>query len=271
MRALQRNSAGVWLAALVVLGGLALWQRHALLSLRDTDFVTGYVLFGLIVFLALYNARKKLSMVPLGRASVWLTFHIVGGLLSLAVFWLHTGNLWPIGFADQVLAGLFYLVCISGIAGYGLQLWAPGRLARVGGEIIYERIPAELALIRDQVEKSLLAAAEESGQETLGRYYFETLAWYFARPRFVVSHAFGGRRAAYWFARRLETVGRYLAPEEKRHLSRIADLGAAKAVVDTQYALQTLLKRWPLVHVPMAATMMALAVWHLILAHVFGQ
>jgi hypothetical protein len=271
MRALQRNSAGVWLGALVVLGGLVFWHRSEQLSLSDPDFMTGYVLFGLMVGLALYNARKKLSMVPLGRASTWLTFHIVGGLLSLGVFWLHTGNLWPIGLADQVLAGLFYFVCLSGIAGYGLQLWAPGRLARVGNEIIYERIPGEIASIRDQVEKSLLAAAEGSGQETLGRYYFETLAWYFARPRFVFSHAFGGRRAAYWLARRIETVGRYLAPEEKHHLARIAELGAAKAVVDTHYALQTLLKRWPLIHVPVAATMMALAVWHLILAHVFGR
>src|SRR4051812_14874208 len=32
------------------------------------------------------------------------------------------------GTFDQALAALFYVVCLSGIAGYFLQLWLPGRL-----------------------------------------------------------------------------------------------------------------------------------------------
>jgi hypothetical protein len=38
-----------------------------------------------------------------------------------------------------------------------------------------------------------------------------------------------------------------------------------------QYALQGLLKRWTIFHVPLAAAMLALAVWHLILVHVFAR
>ena len=47
---------------------------------------TGYWLLGLIILLALFNARKRLSMVPLFQASYWLRLHVVGGVLAVAVF-----------------------------------------------------------------------------------------------------------------------------------------------------------------------------------------
>ncbi len=271
MRAANRNSLGIWIAALAIVAVIAAWQRAARLSFVDPAFGSGWLLFALILFLGLYNGRKRLAMVPVGRASTWLTLHVVGGVAALALFWLHTGVLWPSGAAKQLLAALFYLVYLSGIVGYLLQLWVPGRLARAGREIIYERVPAEVAEIREAVEKAVLAAAEESGYDTLGRYYLETLAWYFARPRFVWSHAFGGRRGQFWLRSRLGTIGHYLSEPEQRRLAEIAELGAAKTAVDIQYALQSLLKRWPLFHVPLAAAMVMLALWHLVLVHVFAR
>jgi hypothetical protein len=261
----------VWLAALALLGGLAYWRDSAHRTLVDTDFVTGYILLGVIVFLALYNARKKLPMVPLGRASTWLTLHVVVGVSTLGLYWLHTGGLWPLGFADRVLAALFLLVSASGLAGYGLQLVIPGRLTRRGSEIIYERIPAEIARLGEAAEKAVLAAAQASGHDTLGRYYVETLAWYFVRPRFVASHVLGGGRARFWLRRRLETVAQHVGPAERPHLDALAALGWAKTALDTQYALQTLLKGWTMVHVPLAAAMLAFAAWHVILVHVYAR
>jgi hypothetical protein len=116
-----------------------------------------------------------------------------------------------------------------------------------------------------------LAAAGESGHDTLGRYYLETLAWYFARPRFAASHALGGRRAEHWLTRRLDAIERYLSATERRHLGRIAELGAIKTQIDRQYALQSLLKRWTLVHVPLAAAMLVFALWHFVVVHVFAR
>jgi hypothetical protein len=271
VRAIKSNSWPVWIASLAAFAGLAAWHRSARLALGDTAFVTGYVLFALILFLALYNGRKKLPMIPAGRASAWLTLHVVTGVLAVAVFWLHTQTLWPLGLADQALAALFYVVCASGALGYALQLWIPGRLTQSGRETIYERIPADLAELRAEIGKTLLAAAGESGHDTLGRYYLETLDWYFARPRFAASHVLGGRRAEHWLKRRLDTIERYLSAPEQPHLGTIARLGALKIQIDHQYALQTLLKRWTLVHVPLAAAMLVFAVWHLIVVHVFAR
>lgn len=271
MRAVSRNSLLVWLAAVASLGALGYWRDTAHRTLGETDFVTGYILLGAIVFLALYNIRKKLPMVPLGRASNWLTLHVVVGLASLGLYWLHTGTLWPLGFVDRVVAALFFLVSVSGLVGYALQLVIPGRLARRGSEIIYERIPAEIARLREDAERAVLAAVEASGHDTLGRYYVETLAWYFARPRFFLSHVYSGGRARFWLRRRLETVAQHLGPEERPHLDRLAALGWAKTAVDTQYALQTLLKGWTMVHVPLAAAMLVFAAWHVILVHVYAR
>jgi len=271
MRFVSRNSWPIWGGVLLVLGGLVVWEKHVRTSFADPNFATGYLLFAFLVFLALYNGRKRLAMIPAGRASVWLTAHLAVGALAVALFWLHSSTLWPLGTADQVLAGLFYIVCASGVVGYGLQLWLPGRLARAGREIIYERIPAEVARIRAEVEQTVVAAADESGHDTLGRYYLQALAWYFARPRFVWSHAFGGGRAEHWFRRHLDTIGRYLSAAERRHLARIAELGAEKRHADVQYAMQSLLKRWTFLHVPLAGALLVIASWHLILVHVFAR
>ncbi len=270
MRAVNRSSWPVWVGALAAFSGLMVWHRAPQLSIAPS-FVTGYILFALVVFLALYSGRKRLSMLPVGKASVWLTLHLVGGALALALFWLHVETIWPLGTADRALAVLFYGVCLSGVVGYGLQLWLPGRLAHAGREIIYERIPTEIATIRGQVEKEILEAAGESGNDTLGREYLETLAWYFAQPRFFWSNALGGRSAEHWLQRHLTTIGRYLTEAERVHLARIAELGAEKRRADAQYAMQALLKRWTMFHVPLAVAMLTLAVWHLILVHVFAR
>jgi hypothetical protein len=69
----------------------------------------------------------------------------------------------------------------------------------------------------------------------------------------------------------MTTIGRYLTETERLHLARIAELGSQKRQVDMQYAMQALLKRWTIFHVPLAGAMLALAVWHLVLVHVFAR
>ena len=271
MRSVNRNSWLVWVAAGGALAVAVSWQRAAAERLEDPSFFSGYLLFGLILFLAFYNWRKKLSMLPVGGVSTWLSLHVVFGLLAVALFWLHAGNVWPQGFADRCLAFLFYLVCASGVVGYLVQLTVPHRLTQVEHETIFERIAAELADIRGDAECAVLAAAEGSGNETLGRYYQETLSWFFARPRFLRSHVTGGRRAEQWLGRQVQTIDRYLTDAERPHLARLAELGRVKIGLDAQYALQSLLKRWLLVHVPLSVALIALAFWHLLLVNVYAR
>ncbi len=248
----------------------ALYAQRGARALEDPAVPTGYYLLGLIIFLALFNARKTLSMVPLGSAAVWLRMHVAGGLLAIALFWLHTRTLWPSGFYEQLLALLFYLVSLTGIVGHLLQRMYPSRLTQSGIEVIYERIPAELAAIRDEVESLVLKCTEETGSDTIARHYLETFSWFFSRPRNIWSHAIGSRQGAHWVRNEITNLRRYLDDTEQKYVDRLAELAFTKNRIDYHYAAQSIMKMWLLIHLPLAVAALALAIWHTILVHVYA-
>ena len=239
-------------------------------TLQEPTALIGYFLFGLMIFLGLFNLRKKLSMIPLGKASVWFRMHVFGGILALGLYWLHTGNLWPNGAYEQVLALTFYLVSFTGMVGYILLNQYPSRLTQIGVEVIYERIPAEIAAIREEAEAIILQSTEETGSDTIARHYLETFHWFFARPRHFWSHAFGSRAGPHWVRHEVANLRRYLNEAELQHLERLTSIAYTKTRVDFQYAAQTIMKGWLLIHLPLSVAVMTLATWHFILVHVYA-
>jgi hypothetical protein len=248
-----------------------LWARQLQTHLGRPALVTGWWLFVVMLFLCAFNARKKLAMLPLGRASTWLAWHVTGGFLTLALFWLHTGGLWPLGLYEQVLAALFYALNFSGIIGWVMQRVYPRQLGDTGLEIIYERIPADLASLRESAEALVLECTRETGSDTLARHYLETLHWFFRRPRFFANHAlFGGKKARAWVGRQCDAVRLYLNDAERGFLDRLSALADRKADVDFHYTTQTLMKRWLLVHVPLTALVVLLVLWHILLVSIYA-
>jgi hypothetical protein len=264
---------------LPLLGGAALlfiipwfWARQIHLQLGHPAFVTGWWLLVVMLFLAAFNVRKRLAMLPLGRASIWLHWHVVGGFLSLALFWLHTRTLWPTGLHEQALALMFYLLNLSGIVGWILQRIYPRQLTDTGLELIYEHIPAEVARLRTSAETLVLQCTRETGSDTLARHYLETLHWFFRRPRFFTNHAMlGGKKARSWLRQKCGVVRPYLNEAERGFLDRLAALAERKADVDFHYAAQSLMKRWLLLHLPLAAVTLLLALWHILLVCAYGR
>lgn len=255
---------GLLLAAAAVV----VWRSR--LALSEPTEITGYALFTVVVGLALFNMRKRLSMLPLGNASTWRTVHISGGLLAIGFYVLHVGELWPLGLYQRTLAGLFYLTAITGMLGYVLEGTLPRRLTQSGVEVIYERIPAELAEIREQAEELLVQCTHQTGSDTLARHYAETLEWYFRRPRFFLSHLVGARRCEQWLRDRLWPVARFLDESERGFLESLIGLAEVKSKIDFSWALQSVLKWWLFLHVPFAAMLLVLAVWHLLLVNVYA-
>lgn len=250
---------------------LVAWSaRRTWLALGDPAIVTGYTLFALMLLLGFFNIRKRLSMIPIGRASLWLAFHIAAGMLAIAIYGLHTGSVWPTGLYEKILALLFYLVSATGLIGYALSRALPRRLAQIEIEIIFERIPAELAEIREKAEALALACTKETGSDTLARHHVGTLAWFFARPRFWISHAAGGDAAGHWLRGPGSAARRYLSDVEKTYFDQIIELGALKNQIDRHHASQLLLKKWLLVHVPLSMAVILAAIWHLILVNVYA-
>ncbi len=67
----RRNIAITLLVSLVV----ALWLRSYASMLNHPQWLSGWLLVGVITFLTLYNVRKKLSVLPIGSNANWLQLH----------------------------------------------------------------------------------------------------------------------------------------------------------------------------------------------------
>jgi len=265
-----------WFASLVVtliavgvvsILWLDLWSRRR--HLQNTSTVTGWCLLVVILALAVFNTRKKLSILPLGRASWWLKAHVAGGFATLAVFWLHTGTLWPAGGYERVLAGLFYAVNVSGLVGLALQKLYPPALTRSGVEVIFERIPEEVASLREQAEGIVAECTTVTASGVLAQLYLESLDWFFRRPRFAMSHAVGSETARAWLRNECASITRRLDAREQEYLRKVAALAEQKVNLDFHFVAQTITKCWLLAHVPLAAAMIALALWHALVVYVY--
>ena len=238
-------------------------------SLGYPEFVSGSALLFIILFLFLFNVRKRLPFFPLWHARKWFLLHTVTGFLALFLFWLHAGVFWPKGLYVQILAILFYGTTLSGIVGLVIEKIYPNLLTRINYECIYERIPRDIAEIRTKVENLILECTEKTGSDTLAQHYLETFGWFFQRPRFFLNNIFGGRNSRSWVKQQCAIVQRFLNEAERGYLVQILNLAETKRKIDFHYSLQTMLKSWLLVHLPLAAAVMTMVVWHLIVIQVF--
>ncbi len=164
--------------------------------LRRAELLTGLTLFGVLVLLTLFNARKKLPFLPLLRASTWMQIHIYVGLFSCVLFGLHTGWRIPTGTFEVTLAVLFYLVAVSGILGLAISRWLPARLTAYGENVIFERIPALRSAVRREVEEMVVESVGKSQSSAIADFYEAKLRTYFSGTRFLWYHVAGYRQAA---------------------------------------------------------------------------
>lgn len=260
----------VWSATALFLLILAWWAQHPGRSYVKPSLLTGWVMLGLMLGLAAFNARKRLSMLAVGKASTWLSLHFVGGLIALPLFWLHTRTLWPAGRYEQAMALLFYGISFTGVAGYALQKIYPRLLTATGVEIIYERIPSEIAALRQEAESLILDCCRQTSSNTLARHYMETFDWLFRCPRFIFNHALGGNQAKIWRQKQCAMVERYLNPEERQCLEKLSALADYKSDVDYHYTAQSIMKLWLLIHLPIAVGLMILILWHVLVVHIYA-
>lgn len=275
----RRANGLIWLIGLTALALIALYADQARMHLGQPEAWTGYSLFGLFLILAALGLRKRLSMIPLGRAFWWHQIHIIGGVVAGMFYLLHVDSLWPEPGYERVLAALVYLLLLTGMGGYVLQFLAPRRLARNQEEVLFERIPDALDEIRSACREKVLAATQEQankGQarqsqpsETLARFHQETLDWYLRQPRFLLSHLLGGQKGEHWIDNSFSALRRYTSDAENDVVDELESLARRKADIDKHYAMQGAMKLWLLVHIPCAAATLILVLWHLLLVNIY--
>ena len=256
--------------SVIAFAGVYYWQSNAALKLENPKIITGWALAVVILFLLIFNVRKRLSAFNLGLAKIWFALHVAFGFLTIAFFVIHAGVLWPIGLYEQLLSAGFWLVSLTGVVGTLITIYFPRRLTNTGLEIVYEKIPGEIFSLRASVEDILISCAKECRETTLQEHYSPTLAWYFRKPRFYWYYLIGGNADKAWLARHLGSVRRYLNTDEIGYLDQIQKLAERKSLIDEHFARQDIMKKWLLMHLPLSILVFAMSIWHVILIYSYA-
>jgi hypothetical protein len=222
-----------------------------------------------VLFLAAYNVRKRLPFLPIGKSSTWLQWHIYTGIGSVGLFALHAGVHWPTGILNYTVAVLYLATAASGFIGLYLTRTIPPQLARVGEQVIFERIPALRSQVQKQANQIVLDSVAASGATTLADFYSSRLyaffyrsrgTSYFARPTSALRRSLMGE---------LQASRRYLSEHEQAASERLFALVRRKDNLDFHEARQRLLKLWLFLHIGLTYSLVVLAVLHGVLALAF--
>jgi hypothetical protein len=255
---------------MIAVGLVWLWVSALEKRLVASSFTTGYLLIAAVLFLALYNVRKKLPFLPIGTSATWLQWHIYVGLASIGVFMLHAGVRMPTGVLNTTLYATYSLTVLSGIIGLYLTRTIPAQLARVGEEVVFERIPSLHRAVQRQAGEVVLQSVRTSGATTLADFYVSRLydyfgagrgLSYFLRPTTALRRSLMGD---------MQNLRRYLCEPEAAACERLFALVRRKDDLDFHAARQGLLKNWLFLHIALSYTLIALGLMHGLLALAFS-
>lgn len=253
----------------VVLVAITAWWRLEVLTLRPHAFTTGGLLFAAVVFLALYNVRKKLTFLPLATSTTWLQVHLYVGVGAVWLFLLHTSFQMPNGIFEPSLAVLYIVVTASGIHGLYLTRTIPSRLAALGEEVIWERIPGLRRQVAERAAELVQAAKLDASASVITDIYSRRLFRFLEAPRgwrYYVRPTSTLRRQ---LLAELSELKRYLGDPQQQLVDELADLVARKDDLDYHAALQGWLKCWLFGHIGGTYSLLLFAGMHGLLAHAF--
>jgi len=237
---------------LALVAGLVFFSLNVIdYSLNIQQFYSGWLMVLLIIGLLSFYAKKRLSIIPLGRTSIWAQWHYYTGLLLLVVFAKHVDFSLPDGLVDVSLFVLFVVVVMSGVGGAIFNRLFAKRLAALDEEVIFERISQHRYALRCEAEKLLLDVVEND------------------RPKHIFSHLIGSAYATLRIQNSLQRQIRYLNGAEAECALSLQKLVDQKDILDRHLALQGFLKYWGVLHFPVSLCMSVLLILHIILVYAF--
>ncbi len=234
------------------------------------SYLSGAILFFVMVVLALYNGRKKLPFLPLGTSESWLQLHIYAGFFTVTLFLVHIRFRMPAGWFEIILAWLYILVTGSGVVGLLVSRTIPKRLTTRGGEVLFERIPAIRRGLQEQAETLALKSMPEVHSITIADFYIRHLQDFFEGPRNLYLHLLEVRRPLNVLQNQIADLNRYLNERERETLTKISALVRQKDGLDYHQSLQLLLRGWLFIHIPLTYSLLIFSVVHIVLVYAFS-
>ncbi|HEX3599936.1 MAG TPA: hypothetical protein VHU84_07320, partial [Lacipirellulaceae bacterium] len=151
---------------------------------------------------------------------------------------------------------------ISGFIGLYLTRTIPAQLARVGEEVLYERIPALRLHVQRKASEGVLESVTASGATTLADFYVARLYDFFQRPRGVRYFLRPTTALRRGLMGEMQNLRRYLCEPELTSCERLFSLVRRKDDLDFHAARQGLLKIWLFIHIGLTYALVMLAVFH---------
>ena len=242
----------------------------------------GSLALGLMLFVAALSIRKRFPIWRIGRAKIWMRAHLWLGFLSLPMVLFHSA-FHARGALAFVLFWLTIIVVVSGIFGAYLQHILPTRMYReVPFETIYDQIP----VIRAQLSAEAIARAADVSQSLApvpgpGATVVDTLLdiedlqpQSEALEHFIqteVDPYLSDEQAHHsqlknreWAHTQFENFRRQFPEPAWAPITAIEEICEEKRQLDHQARLHRLLHAWLLVHLPVSAALILLAIIHAI-------
>ena len=267
MRRFRRQLfSGLFVLIVATVG--ALWLNNKFHALPNYAFFTGWVLLGGMFVLTIYNVRKKLPFLPLGKSETWLQIHIYLGFFTTLLFLIHLNFRLPHGWFEITLAWLFVGVSGSGFVGLFFSRVLPRRLATRGGEVIFEKIPALRHALKTEAEN--LALGTDAKSPVIAEFYAKRLADFFSGPKNSWHHLVESRRAVSALLAELEDLKRFATDTDREKIERLTVLVRQKDGLDYHRALQLALRLWLFVHIPLTYGLMIFTVLHIVIVFAFS-
>ncbi|MEI6653513.1 MAG: hypothetical protein WCP45_01990 [Verrucomicrobiota bacterium] len=257
------------MTVLSIAGLLAAYVRYAPLYPRHA-YLSGWMLFAVMLFLTFFNLRKRVPFLRLGSAACWMQLHLYVGGFSGALFFVHIGWSWPAGVFHQLLASCFGVVFLTGVLGLWISRALPRMLTVAGYEIPFESIPHARSNLRQQAEALVLAGVDGRTSPVIAEFYAKMLGMFFTKPCNGWAHLRQSRAPQVAHIFQFDEVQRYARKGEREMLDQLRDIVAQKHMLDYQYALQSALRLWLFAHIPLSYSLLIFSVLHIILVHAFS-
>jgi hypothetical protein len=244
--------------------------------------IFGILALGLMLFAAALSIRKRFPIWRIGRAKIWMRAHLWLGLLSFPMMLYHSA-FHARGALAFVLFWLTVIVIVSGIMGATLQHYLPTRMFReVPFETIYDQIPVIRAQLAAEAQDRFTGVSQSLAPATgPGATVVDTLLdIQDLQPQTELLAAFmqqevtpylsdekprGSRLAVReWAHVQFDNFRREFPEPAWTPITAIEEIVEEKRQLDHQARLHRLLHAWLLVHLPVSAALILLAIIHAI-------
>ena len=267
-----RATRRVTLAIVVALAFLGL--RYAIQQYDTSDFrghyFSGWLLMSAVALLLLFSARKRISVLPLGRAYLWAQTHNVLGILASLLLLLHVDEWWPSGLFERLLLVFALATLVTGLCGIVLNRIIPPQMRKRGERLFLSRIKTQQSVLREAIRMRIVEAIENGGSRYLLEFYDSQLVPQLAGIRNIPSHLIGSSGPYESWQRRFKQADAYFGSKDREAVRAIEAMLQQKTDLDFQFVMQVVLRGWVVIHVMFSALLALCAVLHLVLVYSFG-